>query len=394
MCVIIHNNVISVENFYWVLYQNLLRPMNIDCWYYYPFGSKDNLSLAGEFQTWEPRCEHHVLFHFDQEPLWDHDLGRLYDSPTLTWSNKIIKILANSEHSVIKKDICRDRGMPDWYFFYHGFAALDWFRDSQYIGERQPIQNAFLSLNHILTNKRSYRMSMIARLMAADCIDHGTVSFHGTSHDCEAEMQDPWCLISDRSRDLIQEHLCRNSNLPIIADSTYVDGDASAGFGHREYGMWQNSLWHVVNETVFYAAKLHLTEKIFKPIVAGRPFVLVAAPGNLAYLRSYGFQTFGQWIDESYDDEPDPDRRMDLIVQQLQRFCGLPISALRDIHRDMQPVLEHNKQHFFGRFREIITGELVDNLDQCRRIWNNGRVDGRLWHQHPDLESVKQILMQ
>jgi hypothetical protein len=368
--------------------------MGIDCWYYYPFGTTQNLSMAGEFQTWEPRCEHHVLFHYDQEPLWSPDLGQLYDLPTLTWSNKIIKILANSEHSEIKKSICRDRGMLDWYFFYHGFAALDWFRDSQFITDQMEIQDAYLSLNHLVRHKRSYRMSLLARFVKNQMLEYGTVSFHGTQQDCAEEIQDQWSPASAHSRMLIHQYLCSRKDLPIRADTAVVHSEASARFGHREYDLWQRSLWHVVNETVFYDAKLHLTEKIFKPIVAGRPFVLVAAPGNLAYLRSYGFQTFSSWIDESYDTVQDPDMRLDLVTNQLRQFCSLSVSDLRDLHRDMLPVLEFNKQHFFGDFKRRIVSELVDNLDGCRRIWNNARFNGKHWPEHPDLGSVKQILAQ
>jgi hypothetical protein len=149
----------------------------------------------------------------------------------------------------------------------------------------------------------------------------------------------------------------------------------------------------VVNETVFYQSKLHLTEKIFKPIVAQRPFILVAASGNLAYIRSYGFQTFSSWIDESYDEIPDPDERLDAIANEISRFAAMSISELNNIRRDMQSVLTFNKQHFFGEFRNLIVNELVDNFDQCIRIWNNGRMDSRELPLHPDLDGVKRILL-
>lgn len=381
---------VSVENLYWVLYHNLLRPVDLDCWYYYPFGTTQYLSSAGDFKPWKPKNDHHVLFHFDQEPIWTPDLGTLYDAVPVVWSNKLVRILANSEKSDIKKQICRERGMLDWYFFYHGFATLDWFRDSQYIQDQDEISSVFLSLNHLVKHKRSYRMSMTARLI--NLAHHGQISFHGTAQDCVDEMSDPWCNISHHSRDLIKRNLCSLDHLPLIVDSTHVDGDASARFGHREYAMWQRSLLHVVNETVFYSKKLHLTEKIFKPIVAGRPFVLVAAPGNLAYLRSYGFKTFGNWIDESYDSVQDDDVRMNMIAREVSKLCDNTPIELRSIYQEMKPILDFNKQHFFGEFRRIIINELVDNFDACIRIWNNGRVDDRVWPMHPDLESVKELL--
>ena len=183
------------------------------------------------------------------------------------------------------------------------------------------------------------------------------------------------------------------ASLPWRVDDVPINGDLSARFGHREYRLWQSSLWHVVNETVFYEPKLHLTEKIFKPIVAQRPFILVAAPGNLAYLRSYGFQTFERWIDESYDDLQDPDQRLDAIANEIERFAHMSLGELHDVHQDMMSVLDYNKKHFFGEFRKIIVGELVDNFDQCIRIWNNGRIDGRDVPLPADLKSVKKLLL-
>ena len=71
----------------------------------------------------------------------------------------------------------------------------------------------------------------------------------------------------------------------------------------------QESFLYVVTETCYWERKCHLTEKIFKPIVSRMPFILVGPAHNLKYLRSYGFETFGRWIDESYDQEVDDYKR-------------------------------------------------------------------------------------
>lgn len=387
----IHTVVISVENFYWALFENLLRPAGLDCYYYYPWGTKDSL-IKEEFKKLEStRDFNHVFFHFDQEPLWSPQLGP-YDLDDLAWGNKFTRILANSEESVLKKQICKSRGLLDWYFFYHGFAALDWYRDAQYVAHQHEIQDAFLSLNRAL-DYRDYRAALLCRMINQDIVHRGSVSFHATQQAVIAESCDPYTRLSDTSRDMIQHTLPRLTDLPWRLDTVPINGDLSARFGHQEYALWQRSLWHVVTETVFYDSKLHLTEKTFKPIVAQRPFVLAAAPGNLVYLRSYGFQTFDRWIDESYDMIQDPDLRLDAIVTEIARFAHMSVQELRDIHRDMQSVLHHNKQHFFGAFRDIIVSELVDNFDHCLRRWNNCRVDGKDLPLHQDLESVKQILL-
>jgi hypothetical protein len=48
------------------------------------------------------------------------------------------------------------------------------------------------------------------------------------------------------------------------------------------------------------------------------PFVIVGTQGSLKYLRSYGFKTFGDLWDESYDDEPDDSKRIEKIAQYVE----------------------------------------------------------------------------
>jgi len=146
---------------------------------------------------------------------------------------------------------------------------------------------------------------------------------------------------------------------PLVIDTHKPHGSLSAEVNLDQL---TSALWHVVTETVYFLPKLHLTEKIFKPIVARRPFILVGAPGNLAYLKSYGFKTFDQWIDESYDQEQDHYIRIEKITAEISRLCAMPADDLKQMHQDMQTVLEHNFQHFYGSFKSIIVNELVDNF--------------------------------
>ena len=380
-----------MENFYWFLYQNLGQPCGIDCWYFWPWGTKQQL-IRHEWEAWQPRREHHALFHFDQEPIWNDDFGSYDRTVGEAASHRLCRLLANSEHSDLKRVICDRRGMLDWYYFYHGFAALDWFRDAQYIEQDLEPIYPFLDLNHLITHERSYRIMLTAHLAQQGVLDQGCVSFHGNEAQCRAEIDDPNTRLTDAAKNLIRGWLQTAPRLPIQIGPGRIDATSSAHFGHHDMALWQRSVLHVVNETVFYPQKLHLTEKIFKPIVAARPFVLAAAPGNLEYLRSYGFQTFGSWIDESYDQETDPDTRLTRLAQEIARLTRLGMPGLRAMLADMAPVLEHNRRHFFGDFRHIIANELVTNFDRCIRIWNNGRVDDRSVPRSADLDRTRRLL--
>jgi hypothetical protein len=105
-----------------------------------------------------------------------------------------------------------------------------------------------------------------------------------------------------------------------------------------------------------------LTEKTFKPIALGMPFVIVGTHGSLKYLRSYGFKTFGNLWDESYDDEPDDSRRIEKIAQVLKQLEG---SDRQTIFESAHEIIEYNWNHFYhGGFEEILWQELKDMLNE------------------------------
>lgn len=383
---------LSVDNFYWIIYENFLKPIHFDGLFFYPFGTTEISNVTSFMLQNRGRNRSKVLFH-DQECIWPQSELVVTSSNVLRddWIRNP-RILANSEHSHAKDLLISRNRLLDWYYFYHGFAALDWYRDAEFLSEVEPVSTAFINTNHICHGDRSYRLTLMALLYQHGVLDRGQISLHSSRELCYQELQDPYTNIPKNLHGTVLDFLRCDLSFPMLLDRTNINGTASAHFGKSEYTMWQKSLIHVVNETIFYHDKLHLTEKVFKPIVAQRPFVLTAAPGNLAYLKSYGFQTFSDWIDESYDQEPDPGRRLEMIANEIARFGRLGQSDLRNIHREMQPVLDHNKKHFFDAFKTIIIDELVDNFDRCLRRWNCGRIDDRSIDVTLDFEKLKKLI--
>ena len=385
----------SIENFYYILHGQLLKPLGLQDVMFTKFGSvrledlkfgyySGNDFVFRRLATYKSSC-----YYFDQEPMYADSIANL---KTFT-STKRFQALANSEISKEKTLLCKEYNYQDWYYFFHGFAALDWYRDAQYFDQQIDWTRPYLSLNRLHVNDRSYRLNLVARLQQQDLLKHGHVSLllnHCEHGSWQQELQDPATKLSESARNLIKSNL----SCPLILDKDNTTGNISADLGHREFELWKSGLWHIVTETVFYYRKLHLTEKIFKPIAAQRPFMLAAAPGNLAYLKSYGFETFGQWIDESYDNIEDSDQRLQAIVDQTHRLCSMSDTDLRAMHQEMMPVLEHNFNHFYGDFKKKIVNELVDNFETAVRQWNNGRVDSRELPLHKvDLAGVKTLLV-
>ena len=386
----------SIENFYNVLYTNLLKPLYINGRYFYPFGSTDTNQIAST----EPdgyRTMHNCVFH-DQEPMLDKIGDQLVITGIIVPPHKKINILANSESSEVKRSICKQHKFLDWYYFYHGFAALDWYRDYQYFFEVEfQYTKVFMSLNRLVTNDRSYRLMLVSLMLDRNLIDKGVVSLHLTDQGWggwEQELTSCDTKLSPYQIEFIKKHVGQLTG-SIIADTNNPRGSLSADAGINELKFNQSALWHIVSETVFYYDKLHLTEKIFKPIVSKRPFILVAAPNNLAYLKKYGFQTFDRWIDESYDNEVDPQLRLEKITIEIEKLCNLSPTDLKKMHEEMREILEFNFNHFYGNFKKIIVRELLDNFKGIAGQWNNGRIDGRNMDLSlVDFEAIEKRLLQ
>jgi hypothetical protein len=97
------------------------------------------------------------------------------------------------------------------------------------------------------------------------------------------------------------------------------------------------------------------------------PFVLVAPAGSLSYLREYGFETFDEIFDESYDLETDDVKRIEAVTRLLKDLDNLSVAERNDIHQACLPIVEHNYNHFYrGGFESTLWQELQEMLDEFR----------------------------
>jgi hypothetical protein len=386
----------SLDCFYLVVSENLLKPIEFSGRYFETFGSTDPRNLV-TISLHRKDCYQKYAIFYDQEPMYDDQFSEICEffqfSKFKTFNFAII--IANSEHSRTKDNLLKEHNLLDWYYFFHGFAALDWYKNIRYLPPIKAFSKVFISFNNLINEKRSYRLTLISMLLNLDLTKHGHISItqQDTVKKIKAELFSPHSLLSKESKSLIYKTLLPNPPKLIIDFGTTV-GTLSANDNLETLSL---GLFHVVTETIFYDEKLHLTEKIFKPIVARRPFILVGAPGNLAYLKSYGFRTFDRWIDESYDLEQDPDQRLFKIVNEIDKLCKLSEWELVQMYNEMQEILEYNFQWFYNGFREQITNELVDNFESLIKKCNAGKdVSSKNYinSSRVDFDAVKKLLLQ
>lgn len=73
----------------------------------------------------------------------------------------------------------------------------------------------------------------------------------------------------------------------------------------------------LVIETYFTDKEVCYTEKTWRAIQLPRPMLVFGSQHAIKHLRQWGFDVFDEVIDHSYDNEPDPRVRQQLILQQL-----------------------------------------------------------------------------
>jgi hypothetical protein len=91
-----------------------------------------------------------------------------------------------------------------------------------------------------------------------------------------------------------------------------------------------------------------LTEKSAKVLASGKPFVMFSGKGILHVLQEFGFKTFGDVIDESYDQVSDPYGRIQGIIKSLTDLYHSLDKNERILK--MYEIAEYNKQAYI-KFR-------------------------------------------
>lgn len=93
-----------------------------------------------------------------------------------------------------------------------------------------------------------------------------------------------------------------------------------------------------------YKTGQFITEKTTKPIIALKPFIVLASKGYLEYLRGLGFKTFSKWFNEDYDRAPYSEA-IDIVEENLNYINSLSITQLYNLYKEMEDVLLHNRNN-------------------------------------------------
>lgn len=340
-----------------------------------------------------PANETQFVFLFDQEPL-----QLSIHLPTFFEVLMRNRHISDSKRFVVVSEtnsdnldyICKAYNLQPFYYFYHGWAAMDWYRgyNRTYLidpPEQRKIKKTFFSANRIIGGERSHRVLMLYHLQQANLM-HNHISAPKICPVENVTIEDIAKKFQARYPDnqpnntifkMANNKLATTSNTGIVETVAAMDlprlfpGEDTQRMSScwlDQFDLCAESLIYHVSETVYFGRRQHLTEKTFKPIALGMPFVLSAPAGSLAYLRSYGFKTFDGIFDESYDLETDDMLRALKLTQLLKTLDDLSLEEKQQKFKQCIPIIKHNLDWFYNTgFEQVLWEELTQMLSALQQ---------------------------
>jgi hypothetical protein len=375
---------IPLDNLYHYINGLFTEPV---CMYlFYPHGSRnilDTITLDQKNQNEVAQVTTPIVLCHDQEPLnvdyyqnidqqdW-HTLLDIKYSPathllnpqTLDYHSNLkiavpmsvfdTAILLHSEKNSKDLEWYENNGWVGVHYWSHAVIAKDWYRfakhDSRLNNKGVVPDKNFLIYCRDCTGSRQYRLKF-QELLSLHQLTHSSITSINKNNICSAEDFTNKNLVPDNF-DFVST-LANNNYQPTESANYCVDD-------------FLNTKISVVLETMFDNQKIHLTEKILRPIACGHPFILAAGPGSLQYLRDYGFKTFEPYIDESYDLETDSVRRLEKITAAMKKFNQ---QCSQSDYQELLRIADHNRKWFFSAdFDQLIHNELVNNIKQALTV--------------------------
>ena len=296
-------------------------------------------------------------------------------------------LLHSEKNSAELSQMCSELGIIPCYWFSNAALAMEWYQDIQWelptdsfinTSKIPQLKYKFSGFNRLISHQRIYRPILTA--MVTDLVEPKYLRWSCSTVDPVSEMnasQVP-ASVPERHKKLLERYVGETDPVRINMNFWELDDDKkiqnTSYDSNRNY--FKSTFCHVVTETLFYEPTLHLTEKTFRPIVNQRPFILAGPTGSLAYLRSYGFETFGEFWDESYDTIVDPHERLDAIAQLIAELNALDLDQMEIMLGKMNKVLAHNYHHFYNTFPKIVKDELIQNLDNAVQEFQSSEWEG------------------
>ena len=259
--------------------------------------------------------------------------------------------------------------VPGWNHFYweEKYEIPDEVIDSR------TFDHTFLSFNRI---HKPHRMYFLLRLRELGMMENNLISCAKTMDGETFEEHIEW-IVKDKEnwKDVYDKYNLVNKDklrteansfmkeLPLVLDVEDFQ-DNGCFFDDTVWSsasFYQNSFMSVLTESSAVGPGCYISEVIFKAIVFMHPFMIIGQPRTLEVLREWGFDTFDDVFDNSYDLEDDMFKRIEMVLQQMEIINQLSPEELKEKTLELKDRLVYNKNRYFStEFKEITKSYFED----------------------------------
>jgi hypothetical protein len=223
----------------------------------------------------------------------------------------------------------------------------------------------FICLNNM---PRPHRIALVAYLFSKGLQKDNYISFTFNPTGGEAGIARPCSLedfaksakqVFDSFESLISAFLADVQPSGLAVPEPTDRGKNVADSAGTPWNAYAASRFSIVSESTFIDGMsmrdARVTEKVFKSIAAGHPFILAGDAGSLRHLKELGFSTFSPYVNEDYDCPGSSDERMLRVCESIE----LLLSALNDsieVYDRLCELASFNRRHMMsgGLQQEVI----------------------------------------
>ena len=120
--------------------------------------------------------------------------------------------------------------------------------------------------------------------------------------------------------------------------------------------IYRQTRYSIISETLYHNGSFFFSEKTTKAMFGKRLFLIFSCAGFLTRLRSLGFKTFDNVIDESYDLEPNDARRFNMAFQQAKKLSRMDYKQVQELTAEAR---QHNFERLYS-LREELKAEMQE----------------------------------
>lgn len=322
-----------------------------------------------------------VFLDFSNEGIFlpeAHELSSFLEAAGVTRKESVTVVCQNRSTKLDKLSFSH---LPFDYFLVMTCRSVADQRKAGRLGAVEPIRvdedlsvrARILCLN---ATPRSTRIASLLALIHHGAIDLGSyspssfpklpwVSFPGLDYGkAGARFEDMLQYLQAHGLSSLEPHL---PSLLTMAPLT-IDRFAESGnglFDKIDLEPYRRTTLSCVTETTMVPDLERITEKTLKPALFGHPFVVFGPRGAVQLVREFGFRTFAECIDHSYDTLEDEGERIMGAAQSAARFvAGVTSGAITaaDLHADSRRNVEWGSGGFPESYRDRYLVPLVDGI--------------------------------